>query len=105
MAKWSASMVELSVGLIVTCIAPSATFVRHFLDKRTQSRIGDDNDRSSAMQHEIPLARRRRHAPGGLSELDSMKTFGSTVDTDKSLDSVSMKEHLTMNASPCGTAF
>ncbi|KAJ4344811.1 uncharacterized protein N0V89_012555 [Didymosphaeria variabile] len=75
-------MVELTVGLIITCIAPVSKLTRLLLDKRLGDFFGGNTYRTGSGEEKREKQPRRKHFPGGLSELDSMKTFGTTVDTE-----------------------
>ncbi|KAF1845154.1 uncharacterized protein K460DRAFT_405425 [Cucurbitaria berberidis CBS 394.84] len=102
MPSMASHMVELTVGLVITCIAPTAKLGRHIRNKRFQSLLGECTDEVVGPERAVRLATRRKHAPGGLSELDSMKTFGTTVDMTVTKDPCSVKDS-TANASPDGT--
>jgi len=69
-------LVELTVGLSLTCIAPIAKLVQYTLNTRSPTTTTGYSDDSGGEKR----ANRRKHAPGGLSELDSLKTFGTTID-------------------------
>ena len=97
------NMVELTVGLIITCFASVAKLGRHIKKKHDPTKTPGYSNDSDGRGYGMHLAK-RKHAPGGLSELDSMKTFGTTVDVEYTRDSSSMKD-LTANASPYGTGF
>lgn len=86
-------MAELSVGLIVTCMAPCAKTFRHFLP----SSFGQSVNTTDPYEKMIQMQpKKRKHFPGGLSELDSMKNFGTLVEDEGPKDSSSTK-HLTMH--------
>lgn len=74
------SIVELAVGLIITCIGPVEKLVRNVVRRHFPSILGS---RTSVELDEGPMPRekKKKHQRGGLSEIDSMKTFGTTVDT------------------------
>ncbi|KAF1976198.1 hypothetical protein BU23DRAFT_42945 [Bimuria novae-zelandiae CBS 107.79] len=74
-------MVELTVGLIITCIAPVSKLARIVIDKRFPTLLGSTYQTAPG-EHPVSMKPRRKHFPGGLSELDSMKTFGTTVDSE-----------------------
>lgn len=98
-------MAELSVGLIVTCMAPSAKAFRHFANKHFPSVLGQTTNTTDPYVKMTPLEpRKRRHFPGGLSELDSMMTFGTVIDNESSKDSASTK-HLNTQESAQTNAF
>ncbi|KAF2440904.1 hypothetical protein P171DRAFT_523926 [Karstenula rhodostoma CBS 690.94] len=76
------NMVELTVGLIITCIASVSKLARLFIDNRFGGLFGGNTYPTASDEGQIQMKPRRKHFPGGLSELDSMKTFGTTVDTE-----------------------
>ncbi|KAF2004210.1 hypothetical protein P154DRAFT_572244 [Amniculicola lignicola CBS 123094] len=76
----AANMIEVSVGLLVTCIAPAAKLFRHAWSKRTGLTTYEDSNPTNP-DNTIPLAvLKRKHHPGGLSEIDSLKTVDTTID-------------------------
>ncbi|PVH94523.1 hypothetical protein DM02DRAFT_692984 [Periconia macrospinosa] len=87
----TAQIVELTVGLIITCMASVAKLSRFLFAARFPKLFGETTVRDSGAKNEMQPWPRRRHAPSGLSELDSMKTFGTTVDVGTSRDSSSTR--------------
>jgi hypothetical protein len=79
-------MVELTVGLIITCFAPVSKLARVVINERFPTLLGS-NSQTAPGERPISMKPHRKHFPGGLSELDSMKTFGSTVDTEVKMSS------------------
>ncbi|KAF2689726.1 hypothetical protein K458DRAFT_413973 [Lentithecium fluviatile CBS 122367] len=75
------NMVEISVGLMVTCIGPVWKLIRSTLSQHFPSVLGSSkNSNSDPYVGLEPVEKKRKHQRGGLSEIDSMKTFGTTVD-------------------------
>lgn len=92
MTLTSFSMVEISVGLVVTCIGPVWRLVRTTLSQRYPSMFGSTkNSRSDPYVGHEQVGHKRKHQPGGLSEIISMKTFGTTVDVCTDAEANSMK--------------
>jgi hypothetical protein len=90
------SVIELSIGLMITCVAPTAKLVRRSLGKTkswvvhklpsSRNRLDSDSETDGNFVHAV-AAPKKRHLPGGLSEIDSMRTFPTMVETEKTEDS------------------
>lgn len=78
------SNIELSIGLVITCTASVSKVARRILDKRFPFLLSESTHREELNMAVQALDKpRRKHFPGGLSELDSMKTFGTTIDIER----------------------
>lgn len=75
-------MIEFTVGLIVTCIASVSKLARISKGKRFGSFFGASTDPRGSVEGHAEEKPRRNHFPDGLSGLDSMRTFGTTVDSE-----------------------
>jgi len=95
----ASNMVEISVGLMVTCIGPvwklvRTTAIQHFPSISSTTKVNSADRYVDVDNSE----KKRKHQRGGLSEIDSMKTFGTTVDLDGDTEADSTKT-LTRNDS------
>jgi hypothetical protein len=95
-------MIELTVGLIITCIAPVSKLARLLVDKRLGDFFGGNTYPAGSGGGEIQMKPRRKHFPGGLSELDSMKAFETTVYNDGTR--LSSREALHTPLTQCSSA-
>jgi len=71
-------MVEMTVGLIITCFAPTATVVRHMVrhgSLRMRGDLSNANNYEGRTQHA-----KLKHSLGQFSELKTTKTFETTSD-------------------------
>ena len=86
--------------MLVTCVAPvskvvhqvyvkatdslrGTTLFSHFTRNRSYIKTHEGDDVVEMLQHayqQHQQQQKKKHAPGGLSEIDSMKTFGLAVD-------------------------
>lgn len=80
--------IELSIGLIVSSLAPVSKIVRKISLKHFPSVLEEhgQSNQPHAWMYLHARKPKRRHEPGGLSELDSMKTPEATIDHNKPLD-------------------
>ncbi|KAF2745767.1 hypothetical protein M011DRAFT_134770 [Sporormia fimetaria CBS 119925] len=73
------NQIELTVGLIVCCIPPSSKLLRRLFARRFPSVLGSGEIESEGPHRHMPQIIAKKHQPGGLSEIDAMKTFGTMV--------------------------
>jgi hypothetical protein len=66
--------------MIIPTIGPVWKLVHSILSRHYPSLLGSSKGESGPHAHAQPPEKKRRHQRGGLSEIDSMRTFGTTVD-------------------------
>lgn len=65
---------------MITCIGPIEKLVRHVLKQNFPTVLGSTIPKTGSHDDLRPGGNKKIHRKGGLSEIDSMRTCGTTVD-------------------------